>query len=234
MDLYPPGRPPDSVTRFASLPRRFHAIAGNSSRMSAALSTSFAPCLIRAWQPRDVGEWIDPGIANTSRPASAARRAVMSEPDRTAASTTSVPRARPAMMRFLIGKFSGSAVVPIANSLTTSPFGGDPPREGAVACRIDDVEPRADHRDRAGAAGERALVRRGVDAERQPRDDDPAGLAQMRSEGARVLEPLRCRVAAADDRDHRRLQAARCGRAHRAAAADRRCRAGLRDSADRR
>ncbi len=89
--------------------------------MSAALSTSLAPCLISAWQPRDCGEWIEPGIANTSRPASAARRAVMSEPDCTAASTTSVPRARPAMMRFLIGKFSASAGVPIANSLTTSP-----------------------------------------------------------------------------------------------------------------
>ena len=93
--------------------------------MSAALSTSFAPCLIRAWQPRAVGEWIDPGIANTSRPASAASRAVMSEPDCTAASTTSVPRASPAMMRLRIGKFSGSAGVPIANSLTTQPFGGD-------------------------------------------------------------------------------------------------------------
>ena len=89
--------------------------------MSAALSTSLAPCLISAWQPRACGVWIEPGIANTSRPASAARRAVMSDPDCSAASTTSVPRARPAMMRFLTGKFASSAGVPIANSLTTTP-----------------------------------------------------------------------------------------------------------------
>ena len=41
------------------------------------------------------GEWIDPGIANTSRPCSPARRAVMSEPDDSVASTTSTPRASP-------------------------------------------------------------------------------------------------------------------------------------------
>ena len=70
-------------------------------------STSLAPCLISAWQPRDCGEWIEPGIANTSRPASAASRAVISEPDCSAASTTSVPRARPAMMRLRCGKFVG-------------------------------------------------------------------------------------------------------------------------------
>ena len=78
--------------------------------------------------------------------------------------------------------------------------------EGAVARRVDDVEPGADDGDRAGAAGERAFVRRGVDAERQARDDDPAGLAQVRREGARVVEPLRRRVAAADDRHRRRLE----------------------------
>jgi len=35
---------------------------------SSADSTSFAPALMRAWQPFDSGEWIEPGIANTSRP----------------------------------------------------------------------------------------------------------------------------------------------------------------------
>ena len=32
--------------------------AGHSSRMSWALSTSFAPCLIREWHPRDWAAWI--------------------------------------------------------------------------------------------------------------------------------------------------------------------------------
>ena len=40
----------------------------SSSRMSSALSTSLAPWRISAWQPRDSGEWIEPGIAKTSRP----------------------------------------------------------------------------------------------------------------------------------------------------------------------
>jgi hypothetical protein len=40
----------------------------SSARTSSADSTSFAPDLMSAWQPFDSGEWIEPGIANTSRP----------------------------------------------------------------------------------------------------------------------------------------------------------------------
>ena len=40
-----------------------------------------------------------------------------------------------------------------------------------------------------------------VDAERQPGDDHQPGPAQVAGEGAGVLQPLRGRVAAADDRD---------------------------------
>ena len=54
----------------------------SSSRMSCAVSTSLAPSRISRWQPLENGEWIEPGIANTSRPCSAARRAVISEPER--------------------------------------------------------------------------------------------------------------------------------------------------------
>ena len=63
----------------------------SSSSTSCTDSTSLAPWRISAWQPRDCGEWIEPGIANTSLPCSAASRAVISEPDCSAASTTSVP-----------------------------------------------------------------------------------------------------------------------------------------------
>ena len=42
----------------------------SSSRMSSALSTSLAPCLMRSWQPLASGEWIEPGIAKTSLPCS--------------------------------------------------------------------------------------------------------------------------------------------------------------------
>ena len=53
------------------------------------------------------------------------------------------------MMRLRIGKFSASAGVPIANSLTIRPCGGDACGERAVARRVDDVEAGADDRDRA-------------------------------------------------------------------------------------
>ncbi len=95
--------------------------APNSASTSSALSTSLAPCLISAWQPRDCGEWIEPGIAKTSRPASRAWRAVISEPEGSAASTTSVPRASPAMMRLRCGKFGASGGVPSGNSLSSRP-----------------------------------------------------------------------------------------------------------------
>ena len=39
---------------------------------SSADSTSFAPCLMSQWQPLESGEWIEPGMANTSRPCSSA------------------------------------------------------------------------------------------------------------------------------------------------------------------
>ena len=41
----------------------------SSSSTSCAVSTSLAPRRISAWQPRDCGAWMDPGMANTSRPA---------------------------------------------------------------------------------------------------------------------------------------------------------------------
>ncbi len=49
----------------------------NSLNMSCAVSVSFAPCRISSWQPRLKGLWMEPGIANTSRPQEAASRAVI-------------------------------------------------------------------------------------------------------------------------------------------------------------
>lgn len=60
--------------------------------------------MISALHPCARGSSGDPGTAITSRPASAANRAVMSDPDRGAASTTTVPSASPAMIRLRDGK----------------------------------------------------------------------------------------------------------------------------------
>jgi len=78
---------------------------------------------------------------------------------------------------------------------------GDAMRQVEVAARIDPVEPRADDRDRAGRGFERSFVRRAVDAEREPRDDCVASAAQVCGERPCVVDALRRRVAAADDRD---------------------------------
>src|SRR3546814_11998458 len=86
---------------------------------SPAASTRPAPSRIRRWQPRAIGLWIEPGTANTSRPASLARRAVIRAPERSAASTTSTPSDSPAMIRLRAGKLPRWTPVPGRYSLTT-------------------------------------------------------------------------------------------------------------------
>ena len=189
----------------------------------STLSTSFAPCLISAWQPRDCGEWIEPGIANTSRPASCASRAVISEPDCSAASTTSVPRARPAMMRLRCGK------VLRKRRRAERELADQQPMLGNATARAHDCDagrrlssPVPTTAIGAARAVEPALVRGCVDAERQARDDRQTGVAEVRREAPCVVESLRRRIAAADDRDRFGDSAARRGPGRRAAAAGRR------------
>ena len=62
-----------------------------------------------------------PGTAPTSRPMSAAISAVMSEPERRAASTTIVMCASAAMIRLRAGKHHRWATKPGGSSLTTHP-----------------------------------------------------------------------------------------------------------------
>lgn len=64
---------------------------------------------------------MDPGIANISRPSSLPNLAVMSEPDRSAASITRIPAERAAMMRFRRGKWHAFGPKPGASSEIRSP-----------------------------------------------------------------------------------------------------------------
>ena len=57
------------------------------------------------WRRAQRGSSGEPGTANSSRPASWARRAVIRLPERSAASTTTTPSARPAMIRLRRGKW---------------------------------------------------------------------------------------------------------------------------------
>jgi DNA invertase Pin-like site-specific DNA recombinase len=66
-------------------------------------------------------EVISPGTANTSRPSSSARSAVINAPLRSRASTTTTARASSAMIRFLAGKRQGAGSTPGGYSETTNP-----------------------------------------------------------------------------------------------------------------
>ena len=162
--------------------------------------------LDQAWQPLASGEWIEPGIANTSLPCSFASRAVMSEPLDSAASTTRQPRASPLMRRLRRGKFAATGGVPSAKLRNDAAVARELVRELAIARRINDVEPGADDGDAARRAGEPAAVRRRVDAEREPAHDREPRVRQRARESFGVRDALLGRVAAADDRERRRVE----------------------------
>jgi hypothetical protein len=85
-------------------------------------------------------------------------------------------------------------------------FCRNPVRKIAVARRIHAIEAGADDRERRPRAKERALVRRGVHSEGQARDDGQPGLRQCVRKVARVVQPLRGRIAAAHDRERGAVQ----------------------------
>ena len=93
----------------------------SSMNMSSAVLDELRACRISRWQPRASGLWIEPGIANTSRPCSAASRAVISDPLCSAASTTSVPTDRPLMIRLRRGKCCLAAAARRSASPTPAP-----------------------------------------------------------------------------------------------------------------
>ena len=70
--------------------------------------------------PADSADVISPGTANTSRPSSSAKSAVISAPLRSRASTTIVAAQRPAMIRLRAGKRHGAGSTPGSYSETIS------------------------------------------------------------------------------------------------------------------
>ena len=79
-------------------------IGCNTAITSFASVTGVTPCFKRPLVPSARGSSGEPGTAKTSRPCSAASRAVISEPERNAASTTMTPSARPEISRLRRGK----------------------------------------------------------------------------------------------------------------------------------
>ena len=64
---------------------------------------------------------MEPGKANTSRPCSKAMRAVIKDPLRKAASTTNIPKDKPLMIRFRLGKLAACGGERVGNSETMEP-----------------------------------------------------------------------------------------------------------------
>ena len=94
----------------------------NSKASATDVTNSAARSPIKRWQPSDVGALIGPGIAITGRISSAASRAVRSEPERKAASTTKVAWERAAIIRLRVRKRDGIACAPGITSEIKAPF----------------------------------------------------------------------------------------------------------------
>ena len=75
-----------------------------------------------------------------------------------------------------------------------------------LGARVDDVDSGAEHGDGRARAAESAAMRRGVDAEREARDDRQAGIAQRARETFGVSAALSGAIAAADYGDCRPLE----------------------------
>ena len=97
----------------AGLPR----MGARASTMSPATVTSVAPCLRKLFVSAARGSSGIPSTVNTSRPCWPAKRAVMSEPDRWAAATTSTPMPMHEINRLRRGKSFARGVWPGVRSL---------------------------------------------------------------------------------------------------------------------
>jgi len=142
---------------------------------SSAPSVKIAPCRMRSLEPRHRGSSGDPGTANTSRPCSSAKRAVISEPERAAASTTTTPSAIPEIIRLRRGKCRACGSSPAATrrrSRRHSPAR----RANRVFRRIDDIDAAGNHRD--AACFESSQMSGGVDPTSKTGNDDDPGAAE--------------------------------------------------------
>ena len=207
------------------------ASSASAASTSRGCSAGRAPSASSALVPMACRRRGGRARASTSRPElEGVARAVISEPERTAASTTSVARVRAAMNRLRIGKCSLSGGVPERQLGDERAARGDGPRELAVVDqRVAHVEAAAEHRDGAAAAVERAAVRGPVDAPSEAGDDRDAAARELAREPARGLATVVGGASRADDGHPRIPPAGRRGsRAPAAAARARAARPGSR------
>jgi len=107
--------------RAASVQPPFRGAGAIASMTVFRLGTDRGALFQEIVVPSARGSSGEPGTAKTSLPCSFARRAVMSEPDRRAASTTKVAWARPATMRLRLGN-RAARFQPSGISLSAAPL----------------------------------------------------------------------------------------------------------------
>ena len=144
---------------------------------------------------------IEPGTASTSRPRSAAQRAVLRAPLRSVASTTTTALARAAMIRLRFGKLYFSGGVPSGSSVIREPAAMICSRSSA--CRAD-----SRHRSRSRARQRSCRLPRGRRG--APRRRSPSAMplitwipdgAQSTTDRSGDLDAAEGRASRADDRD---------------------------------
>ena len=186
----------------AAATRRDPGVSPSASSTSDGSSRGCAPSAISALVPAAAGLRREPGIASTGRPYSSARSAVMRAP----------PRTRGLHHDDDVGE-RGDDPVPdrerarrgaarrSPSSLTSSPDSRTPLNSAAWRRGYTTSSPVATTPIASPPAVERAPVRGGVDADREPAHDRDTRFAQRRAHLVRVGEPVRrCRTRA-DDRD---------------------------------
>ena len=156
----------------------------SSESTSSAPRQRIAPSRSSSCAPAEVSEKTLPGTANTSRPKSLARRAVMSEPVRREASTTTTPDGEPRddpvadrevlRPRLRPRRVLGEKQVRFGHRLL----------QARVLARVVDVEPAAQNGDRAAGPLPRGLVRRASTPRAKP-DTTPPPPARGPGPGAR-------------------------------------------------
>ena len=188
-----PRSPSGSIARCGSMPR--------SSSRSSASRIMVAPSRIMSRGVSASGSVTDPGTAKTSSPSSRPCSAVIRVPLRDAPCTTTIPRDSAAISRLRAGNRNGSAGTPGGYSPTMRAALLDGAEQPAVARRIVDVDPRAEHGDRGPSGVERTPMRRRVDADRAAAHDHHARDREPAREVGRDLPAGRRRPTRADERD---------------------------------
>ena len=132
-------------------------------------------------------------------------RAVISAPERSAASTTITPSDRPLMMRFRCGNVPPSGAMRGGDSLTKVAAGGDFVGQLVVLGRIDVQHAAGQHGDRAPAGRQRAAMGGGVDAAGQAADDRQARAGQAAGQPLGLPQAVLRGVPRADNGDGQRV-----------------------------